>query len=57
VFLTDPGEPAHVLLSIEEYHRIPGHRRNIADLLAMPGLVDFGLEIPRTERARPVNLF
>ena len=57
VFITDRGKPAHVLLSIEEYQRITGKRRNIADLLAMPGLADIELEIPpRTERAELVDL-
>ena len=57
VFITDRGTPAHVLLSIEEYRRLTGQRRNIADLLAMPGLADVELDIPpRTERARPVDL-
>jgi prevent-host-death family protein len=58
VFITDRGKPAHVLLSIEEYQRITGQRRNIADLLAMPpGLSDIELELPpRTERAKPVDL-
>jgi prevent-host-death family protein len=37
VFITDRGRPAHVLLSIEEYRRITGAHRKIADLLAMPG--------------------
>jgi prevent-host-death family protein len=58
VFITDRGKPAHVLLSIEEYQRLTGKRRNIADLLAMPSLTDIELEIPpRTERAKPVDLF
>jgi prevent-host-death family protein len=57
VFITDRGRPAHVLLSIAEYQRITGQRRNIADLLAMPGSTDIELEIvPRSERARPVDL-
>jgi prevent-host-death family protein len=57
VFITDRGKPAHVLLSIEEYQRITGQRRNMADLLAMPGLSDIELELPpRTERAKPVDL-
>lgn len=57
VFITDRGKPAHVLLSIEEYQRLTGKRRNIADLLAMPGLSNIELEIPpRTERAKPVDL-
>jgi prevent-host-death family protein len=40
VFITDRGKPAHVLLSIEEYQRITGGRRKIADALAMPGFAD-----------------
>lgn len=57
VFITDRGKPAHVLLSIDDYRRLAGQRRNIADLLAMPGLADVELDIPpRTERARPVDL-
>ncbi len=57
VFITDRGKPAHVLLSIEEYQRLTGQHRNIADLLAMPDLSDVDLEIPpRLERAKPVDL-
>ena len=57
VFITDRGKPAHVLLNIEEYKRITGKRRSIADLLAMPELADIELEIPpRTERAKEVDL-
>jgi prevent-host-death family protein len=43
VFITDRGKPAHVLLSIEDYQRITGGHRKIADALAMPGLADPGL--------------
>jgi len=57
VFITQRGRPAHVLLSIEDYHRLSGRRPNIADLLAMPGFADVELEIPpRTERAGVVDL-
>jgi prevent-host-death family protein len=57
VFITDRGKPAHVLLSIDDYRRLAGQSRNIADLLAMPGLADVELDIPpRTERARSVDL-
>lgn len=35
VFITDRGQPQHVLLSIEEYRRLVGGRR-IIDVLAMP---------------------
>ena len=47
VFITDRGKPAHVLLSIDEYRRITGGRRNIADVLAMPGLADIDFDPPR----------
>ena len=47
VFITDRGKPAHVLLSFLDYQRITGGHRKIADLLAMPGVEDIELEIPR----------
>lgn len=48
VFITDRGKPAHVLLSIEEYQRLTGQRRNIADSLAMPDVAEIEFEPPRT---------
>jgi prevent-host-death family protein len=47
VFITDRGRPAHVLLSIEEYQRITGRHRKIANALAMPGTADIELDPPR----------
>jgi prevent-host-death family protein len=56
VFITDRGKPAHVLLSIDEYQRITGGRRNIADALAMPGAADIDFEPPRANiGARPAD--
>jgi prevent-host-death family protein len=46
VFITDRGQPRYVLLSIEEYCRLTGASRSIADLLAMPGAEDIDLELP-----------
>ena len=62
VFITDRGRPAHVLLSIEDYQKLTrdgnnltdsnasgrNHRKNILELLAMPGLdkVDDDFEFP-----------
>ena len=37
VFITDRGQPKHVLLSIAEYERLSGTKRNIVEMLAMPG--------------------
>jgi prevent-host-death family protein len=36
VFITDRGEPAHVLLTIEEYKRLVDPGRNLAEILACP---------------------
>jgi prevent-host-death family protein len=46
VFITDRGKPAHVLLSIEDYQRLTGGQRKIADALAMPGSEDIEFEPP-----------
>ncbi len=57
VFITDRGRPAHVLLSIEDYQRITGGPRKIADALAMPDLADIEFDPPRVDiRARPADL-
>ncbi|MGM0561174.1 MAG: type II toxin-antitoxin system Phd/YefM family antitoxin [Pseudomonadota bacterium] len=48
VFITDRGKPAHVLMSYEEYQKLTGKRRNIADALAMPGISDIEIEFPRS---------
>lgn len=56
VIITDRGEPAFVLLSIEEFRRLRGPRRNIVEMLSMedddedidfePGRLDFNARIP-----------
>ena len=47
VFITDRGQPRHVLLSMEHYLRLTGARRSIADALAMPGGEAIAFEPPR----------
>ncbi len=57
VIITDRGRPAHVLLTFEEYRRMTGGGRKIADLLAMPGVEDAEFVIPgRDELPRPADL-
>lgn len=57
VFITDRGKPAHVLLSIKEYQRICGQKRNLVDALSMPGLADIKFEPPRSrETSRAADL-
>jgi prevent-host-death family protein len=56
VIITDRGQPAHVILTFEEYKRISGMRTKIADLLAMPGIEDTDLDIaPIRDLARPAD--
>jgi prevent-host-death family protein len=47
VFITDRGRPAHVLLSIEDYRRLTGRGRTLAEALAMPGVADIDFDPPR----------
>ena len=47
VFITDRGKPAHVLLSIQDYRRLAGQGRSLAEALSMPGLADIDFEPPR----------
>jgi len=58
VIITDRGQPAHVLLSIEEYQRLTGPPMSIIEMLAMDGADDCGdLEIPiRREFPRAADL-
>ena len=47
VFITDRGRPSHVLLTVEEYQRITGGEKSVADLLAMPEAACIEFEPPR----------
>ena len=58
VFITDRGKPAHVLLSIEDYQRLAGIHRKIADALAMPGVEDTAFDPPKVVlKSRPADFF
>jgi prevent-host-death family protein len=58
VFITDRGQPSHVLLSIEDYQKLTGSQVGIIELLAMPAAVDIDFEPPRLddEIFRPADL-
>jgi prevent-host-death family protein len=47
VIITDRGRPAHVLLSIEEYRKLGGQRKNILETLAMPEAAEIDFEPAR----------
>ncbi len=55
VFITDRGNPSHVLLSFADYQKLVGHRANIIDLLASEDDIEF--EPPRLTPnfSRPVD--
>ena len=44
VFITDRGKPAHVLLTMEDYKKLTGVRRNLAEILACPEAGDIVFE-------------
>ena len=47
VFITDRGRPSHVLLTVEDYHRLAGGEKNIVELLGMPEAASITFEPPR----------
>jgi prevent-host-death family protein len=44
VFITDRGEPAHVLLTIDDYRKLSGANKNIVEILACPSSEDINFE-------------
>lgn len=53
VFITDRGQPEHVLLSFEDYQHLIGKHQNIGELLAMPGIENVDFTPPKLdERAK-----
>jgi prevent-host-death family protein len=58
VIITDRGKPAHVLMSFEDYRKLVGNGRSLADALAMPGGEDIEFDPPRLEGpiSKPVDL-
>jgi len=57
VFITDRGQPAHVLMSIDTYKQLTKQRRNIADALAMAEIADIDFDPPRvTIEIKPAQL-
>jgi prevent-host-death family protein len=41
VFITDRGQPAHVLMSIDEYRKLAGGQVTLGEALAQAGVPDF----------------
>ena len=49
VFITDRGAPAHVLLSIDDYRRLTGGQRSLAEAQAVSGAQGIAFVPPRIE--------
>jgi len=47
VYITRRGKPEHVLLTIKDFQRLNGQKRNIVQALSMPGLADIDFDPPR----------
>jgi prevent-host-death family protein len=47
VFITDRGQPAHVLLSIDDYRKLTGGQMTLGEALAQPNVPDFDFTPPR----------
>ena len=58
VFITDRGQPSHVLLTIEEYQKITDKKESIVELLAMPETADIDFQPPRLNKElyKPTDL-
>ena len=50
VFITDRGQPAHVLLSIEAYRKLTGNQLTLAEAVAQSDATDFEFDPPRAGR-------
>jgi prevent-host-death family protein len=58
VIITDRGRPVHVLLSFDEYKRLTGKTRSLADMLSAPEAGDVDLPLPpRDAIAQKVSRF
>ena len=47
VFITDHGQHAHVLLTIEDYRKLTGKQESIVDMLSYPGAGEIDFDPPR----------
>lgn len=57
VFITDRGRPSLVLMTAEEYRRLTGKKKDLAELLFMPGAEDIEFDIPKlaNDFSRPAD--
>jgi prevent-host-death family protein len=53
VYITDRGRPAHVLLTIEEYQRLTGGSKTLAEALHLTGAADIDFVPPKMDWMMP----
>jgi hypothetical protein len=57
VIITDRGKPAHVLMTYDAWLAREAPPRSLTDAIAMPGLTDIDLDVPKAEiRLRDAGL-
>lgn len=57
VFITDRGRAAHVLLTIEDYRKLTGGSKSLAESLGQPGVPDFKFDPPKLDwQSKPADL-
>lgn len=57
VFITDRGRPAHVLLTIEDYQKLTGGSKSLAESLGQTGVPDFEFDPPKLDwQPKPADL-
>ena len=53
VLITDRGRPSHVLMSFDDFRRLGGERKSVAELLFSEGAAEVELILPeRSDRGR-----
>lgn len=57
VFITDRGQPSHVLISIVEYRKLTGGMTSLAEAIAQVEGAEVDFEPPRvSQMSRPIEL-
>ncbi len=58
VYITDRGQPSHVLLTFADYQRLAANQPSIVELLALPpGIEEIDFDVPTsTDTATPAKL-
>ena len=51
VYITDRGRPAHVLLTIQDYQKLIGSSKSLAEALYMPGVAEIEFHPPKIDWA------